>query len=259
VLDNVGRPSSRGRRRLCRSTFHRLTGIVVQFAFATAISMLLWGSPDIVVFGRDVADLLRRASSALPGSLTQLTDGRHPAHLAALVILALVPLRLCAMLITAAVRAWYNAARDRTSPGIAALRKQAKKQLDQIRFLQTYTTGWSGKLSMPLKGEAGRTWSTQRAEQQLTHPEVVDKFRELRRRPRGSLSRRSSPAWSSSRSTNSTRSVNRRKPTSSSTTSKLSSMFRAVCSSYPSPTTRSSTSRNAGSRCATPSTARSPR
>ncbi|MFG1645816.1 P-loop NTPase fold protein [Amycolatopsis sp. NPDC049252] len=179
VLDNVGRPSSPGRRRLLRRTFHRLTGIAVQFAFAAAISMLIWGSPDIVAFGRDVADLLRRASGALPGSLSQLTDGRHPAHLLALAILALVPLRVFAILVTAVARTAFAAVRDRTPPGIAALRKQARKQLDQIRFLQTYTTGWSGKLSMPLKGEAGRTWSTQRAEQQLTHPEVVDKFREF--------------------------------------------------------------------------------
>ncbi|MFF1611982.1 P-loop NTPase fold protein [Amycolatopsis sp. NPDC058278] len=179
VLDNVGRPSSRGRRRLLRSAFDRLTGVVAQFAFGAAISMLLWGSPDIVAFGREIADLLRRTLDTLPGSLSQLPDSQHPARIAALVILALVPLRVFAVLVTAAVRAWYKAARDRTSPGITALRKQAKKQLDQIRFLQTYTTGWSGKLSMPLKGEAGRTWSTQRAEQQLTHPEVVDKFREF--------------------------------------------------------------------------------
>ncbi|MFI5585879.1 P-loop NTPase fold protein [Amycolatopsis sp. NPDC051758] len=179
VLDKVGHPSSRGRRRLLRTAFDHLTRIVVHFAFAAAVSMLLWGSPNIVVFGREIADLLRRASGALPGSLSLLTEGQSVVRLTALAILALVPVHLGLVLVTALVRTAFTAARDRTPPGITTLRKQAKKHLDQIRFLQTYTTGWSGKLNLPLKGEAGRTWSTQRAEQQLTHPEVVDKFREF--------------------------------------------------------------------------------
>ncbi|TCO55138.1 hypothetical protein [Actinocrispum wychmicini] len=53
----------------------------------------------------------------------------------------------------------------------------AERQLDRIRFLQTFTTGWSGKVSTPLSGEAARTWSTQRAEQRPTYPEVVEEFR----------------------------------------------------------------------------------
>ncbi len=55
----------------------------------------------------------------------------------------------------------------------------AERQLDRIRFLQTYTTGWSGKFSTPLSGEAARTWSTQRAEQRPTYPEVVEEFRKF--------------------------------------------------------------------------------
>jgi len=179
VLDAVARPPSPGHRRRLRRAFDRLTGIVVHFAVSAAIAMMLWGSPDIVVLGREIGTLLRRASSALPGSLAQLTDGQSPWHLAALAVLALVPLHAGAVLVAAIVRTAVGTARDRTPPGIAALRREARKQLDRIRFLQTYTTGWSGKLSMPLRGEAGRTWSTQRAEQQLTHPEVVDKFREF--------------------------------------------------------------------------------
>ncbi|GHF02746.1 hypothetical protein GCM10017786_40180 [Amycolatopsis deserti] len=57
------------------------------------------------------------------------------------------------------------------------LRAIAGQLLRRIRFLQTYTTGWSGKLTLPLKSEAGWTRSTQSAEQQLSHPEVVDEFR----------------------------------------------------------------------------------
>ncbi|WP_121392190.1 hypothetical protein [Actinokineospora cianjurensis] len=49
-------------------------------------------------------------------------------------------------------------------------------QLDRIRFLQTFTTGWSGKISLP-PAEVGQTRLAQRIEQPLTHPEVVADFR----------------------------------------------------------------------------------
>lgn len=65
-------------------------------------------------------------------------------------------------------------------PRVADLHDLAGQQLDRIRFLQTYTTGWSGKVGIPI-GNAEVAWSRggQRAEQQLTHPEVVEAFREF--------------------------------------------------------------------------------
>jgi DNA polymerase III delta prime subunit len=64
-------------------------------------------------------------------------------------------------------------------PELVRLRAAAQEKLDRIRFLQTYTSGWSGKLSVPLRGEVGWTRSRQRAEQQLTHPEIVEDFRDF--------------------------------------------------------------------------------
>ncbi|MFC0111038.1 hypothetical protein [Kibdelosporangium aridum] len=76
---------------------------------------------------------------------------------------------------------WRRISRRSRDP-LRALKTEAKDQLQRIRFLQTFTSGWSGKISTPLKGEAGRTWQAQRAEQQLTHPEVVEKFRQFAQR-----------------------------------------------------------------------------
>lgn len=67
--------------------------------------------------------------------------------------------------------------RDRVE--IAALHRLATRQLAEIRFLQTRTSGWSGKLSLPMRSEAGWTHSTQHAQQPLTHPEIVSQFREF--------------------------------------------------------------------------------
>jgi Cdc6-like AAA superfamily ATPase len=55
----------------------------------------------------------------------------------------------------------------------------ARQHLTRIRFLQTRTTGWSGKLTTPMSAEFGVTGSTQRAEQPLTYPEVVHELREF--------------------------------------------------------------------------------
>jgi hypothetical protein len=65
-------------------------------------------------------------------------------------------------------------------PAVVELHDLARQQLDRIRFLQTYTSGWSGKVGIPL-GSSDVSWTrgSQRAEQQLTHPEVVEAFREF--------------------------------------------------------------------------------
>ncbi|GLZ28892.1 hypothetical protein Lesp02_10820 [Lentzea sp. NBRC 105346] len=53
----------------------------------------------------------------------------------------------------------------------------AEQDLKQIRFLQTHTTGWSGKLTVPVKADLTVTRSTQLAQRPLTHPELVDRLR----------------------------------------------------------------------------------
>lgn len=62
---------------------------------------------------------------------------------------------------------------------LSALGWTARSQLRQIRMLQTSTTGWSGKLTLPLASEAAATKSIQLAERPLTYPEVVSALREL--------------------------------------------------------------------------------
>jgi len=63
------------------------------------------------------------------------------------------------------------------SSDYAALRVLAERQLRRIRFLQTHTEGWSGKLSSSAGMGFGLTRSVQRTEQALTLPEVVAEFR----------------------------------------------------------------------------------
>jgi hypothetical protein len=100
--------------------------------------------------------------------------------LMACVLAALYGVGLVFSLLGAARWVWRKI-RSRNLDPLTALKAQAKQQLDRIRFLQTFTSGWSGKISTPLKGEASRTWQAQRAEQQLTHPEVVEEFRRFGR------------------------------------------------------------------------------
>ncbi|MFJ7214233.1 hypothetical protein [Amycolatopsis sp. NPDC098790] len=50
---------------------------------------------------------------------------------------------------------------------------RARRDLGRIRFLQTHTSGWSGKLTLPVKTELARNRSTQLAERPLTYPELV--------------------------------------------------------------------------------------
>ena len=81
--------------------------------------------------------------------------------------------RVCAPRITWRLR--------KTSRGNGrALATEARKHLSRIRYLQTYTSEWSGALSLArsgVKGEHKRGVS--RAEQPLNYPEIVDNFRDF--------------------------------------------------------------------------------
>jgi hypothetical protein len=61
-----------------------------------------------------------------------------------------------------------------------ALIGDAGKQLEDIRYLQTRTTGWSGKLTLPVAvADAQATRSTAKARQPLTYPEIIGRLREF--------------------------------------------------------------------------------
>ncbi|RSM58842.1 hypothetical protein DMH03_23315 [Amycolatopsis sp. WAC 01376] len=163
-------------RELGRAVRRTLWGLMKIGVAAVAVWLLWGGAPRQVV-----ADLGVFAAEVMSGRMTfeQLWTGLPVRRVLALGVLAVFLLGLVFGLFEAAVRALRGVLARRREARLTNLKRLAEAQLERIRFLQTYTTGWSGKLSMPLKGEAGRTWSTQRAEQQLTHPEVVDKFREF--------------------------------------------------------------------------------
>ncbi|GGP87071.1 hypothetical protein [Saccharothrix coeruleofusca] len=70
-------------------------------------------------------------------------------------------------------------AAQRSDPRHEALRTVTEQHLRRIRFLQTHTSGWSGKVSAPLGSELELTRSSAHSEQPWTHPEVVTRFREF--------------------------------------------------------------------------------
>jgi hypothetical protein len=143
-----------------------------------AVATMLWGT-SAAQFLTDLSRLATVAANDFPASVPGVWSGQPTSRILALGVVVVVALRVAPMPLGLTLSGIYATLRRRRQVELVQLLRTTEKQLDRIRFLQTYTTGWSGKLSMPLKGEAGRTWSTQRAEQQLTHPEVVDQFREF--------------------------------------------------------------------------------
>jgi hypothetical protein len=61
---------------------------------------------------------------------------------------------------------------------LSALRRLAERRLDEIRYLRTHTSSWTGKLPLP-RSETGLSLITQRARQPLTYPEIVGQFRDF--------------------------------------------------------------------------------
>ena len=59
----------------------------------------------------------------------------------------------------------------------------ARSHLSRVRFLQTYTHGWSGTLSLPAATAQGQySRGVSQAEQPLSYPEIVDEFRAFARK-----------------------------------------------------------------------------
>ena len=77
------------------------------------------------------------------------------------------------------LRLWARQARGRDEASLAAA---ARKHLARVRYLQTFTSGWSGSLNLPGGGSSGQyTRNIARAEQPLSYPEIVDEFRDFAR------------------------------------------------------------------------------
>ncbi len=154
------------------------------------VALALWNGPY-----RELLATVWRWSGATESTAILLIDGTMPngreqaaVYLIAItIILACAALFMLVMILTAAgVAAGWRWSRHRSRvgryPGLLELRTEASEQLRRIRFLQTYTRGWSGKIGLPLGSDGGWNASVQRAEQNLTHPEVVESFRGLAER-----------------------------------------------------------------------------
>lgn len=68
-------------------------------------------------------------------------------------------------------------ARDIRGGPDQALADAARAHLSRVRFLQTYTQGWSGALSLPVGAQGQYSRGASQAEQPLSYPEIVDEFR----------------------------------------------------------------------------------
>ncbi len=113
---------------------------------------------------------------------------------AALMLVALNPWTIGVAVLVAmicAVRFAYGVSRVVRRAGAASrtfarqagkLLQDARRNLVRVRHLQSHSTGWSGTLRLPLGAEGQLSGGVTRAEQPLSHPEVVEEFRGFARR-----------------------------------------------------------------------------
>ncbi|QYC41729.1 hypothetical protein Nocox_20605 [Nonomuraea coxensis DSM 45129] len=113
---------------------------------------------------------------------------------AALLLVALNPWTIgVAVLVGSicAVRFAYGVGRLVRRAGVAprtfahqarSLLRDAQRNLVRVRHLQSHSTGWSGALRLPVGAEGQLSGGVTRAEQPLSHPEVVEEFRGFARR-----------------------------------------------------------------------------
>ncbi|WP_394616453.1 hypothetical protein JNUCC0626_43485 [Lentzea sp. JNUCC 0626] len=147
-----------------------------------------WSAFSDVEAARDAVARIALSAQADPIAVLHQLERRHAG------------LALCAALIVAALLTvvrrfiwrgtkgtmsllwrWFRTrnAYIRPVPSHVALRKVAEQHLRRIRFLQTHTEGWSGKVSGPRGTDFGLSRSLARTEQPWTHPEVVARLREF--------------------------------------------------------------------------------
>lgn len=154
---------------------------------AVAIARIAWGQ-----HGERPEEVLRSATSVGKELVTRPTEVLTTKPLEALavaltglavVIAAGITLRRLVapffdvLYVTATALAHRFA--DRPTPAEAALKSVARQHLRRIRFLQTRTSGWSGKVAGLGGLELAPARSTANAEQPLTYPEVVERLRDF--------------------------------------------------------------------------------
>lgn len=158
------------------------------FGAAVLCAVLAWGWQGRYGRGTVGAGIaFVQANLASPLDVLRSMGWRYGAAMGCLLLLVgavWVALRRLAwpavkVLLCAARKLVVRLARQETDPREAALRGVALQHLRRIRFLQTRTSGWSGKVSGPIGSELGSTRSLARTEQPWTHPEVVARLRDF--------------------------------------------------------------------------------
>jgi hypothetical protein len=77
------------------------------------------------------------------------------------------------------IRRWARQLRGKDEHALATA---ARRHLSQVRYLQTYTSGWSGTLQLPWGNASGQySRGVAQAEQPHSYPEIVDEFRNFAR------------------------------------------------------------------------------
>ena len=157
---------------------------LVAFLGLAELALGWWG--DIGELGRQLERFVARIVSDPVHFAEHLSLGDVGGLAAAAVLLGAVWILLRRTVLLAVggsfLALWQLASGWRTrnrNSSRRALRGVAEQHLRQIRFLQTHTSGWSGKVSAPMSSELGLSRSLARAEQPWTHPEVVQRLREF--------------------------------------------------------------------------------
>ncbi|GLZ36798.1 hypothetical protein [Actinokineospora sp. NBRC 105648] len=165
--------TERAQRRRARTRWWALhIGVILTGLAATVLTTALVARTSVPATALDLAKQVWEANRAMSvGAYFAVVF----AGLLALEVLGFLWRGGCGLL--RAVRRAVPPSLTGADRDLPVLRAYAVDQLDRVRFLQTHTTGWSGKISTPGGGEVGRTKQAQRAEQPLTHPEIVEEFR----------------------------------------------------------------------------------
>jgi hypothetical protein len=167
------------RRHMLWRRIRRITLLIVLLVGTAMAGSALWNVHPTALFTRLMA-LTESVVARFPGSLSGLTTNEVGflficVGVACYAVIVVGDLLL--LIVGGLFRLVGKIRPGSATPEVTLLVRMTERQLDRIRFLQTYTTGWSGKVSAPLSNEVARTWSTQRAEQRPTYPEVVTEFR----------------------------------------------------------------------------------
>ncbi|MEU4526540.1 hypothetical protein AB0F52_48435 [Amycolatopsis sp. NPDC024027] len=146
-------------------------GVVLCAAAGWAVATLGLSSPKTML-----GELLaRRSAGDEPAFLILLLGFLGAAGIAGtLLAIVWLKLRRRGWSVAGVLRSMLTRTKERSNQEL--LVDLAKRDLEQIRFLQTLTTGWSGKLTLPLKIDLSRTRSTQVSQRPLTHPELVSQL-----------------------------------------------------------------------------------